>query len=399
MMDMVFRCDSGEVRIHTVDDLSWRTGLMDLVVRAGIFSQQPSVWDRPIQELTLDERRRRLALATGGASAVGPHAGRLAELFRPPAEIISHLGFEEARDEGKIQQKWILINIQEEANFSSQVLNRDIWKAEEVQQTIVENFIFLQWLNNGRDGRDYVRLYMPDALSGTDAYAFPHIAIIDPRTGEQVKVWKEMPKTPIEFVHTVHEFLERYSLRDDDKNPIQRALKPKPKPKPVNLEAMTEAEQVELALQKSMDVGATAGDEIIDITGGDGDLMEVEKPGQRRPEPKGKAIEQTPFQKISGSNHHQEPAQGPASTRIQFMLHDGSRVVRRFLLKDTVERLFEFVKADLLPEKEAQKEGGGNPNKEFELVSMGKRLIEVLDKTVEEAGLKMGTIMVEALED
>lgn len=398
MTVMEFRRDSHEVCVLLVDDLRWRTKLMRSVVRAGIFNQQSSVWNRvQPEELTLEERRRRMAAATGGASERGSHAGRLAELFRPPVEIISHLGFEEACDDGKEQQKWILVNIQEEANFGSQILNRDIWKDKEVQQAVMENFIFLQWLNNGRDGRDYVRLYMPDALSGIDANAFPHIAIIDPRTGEQVKVWKEMPKTPIEFVHTVYEFLERYSLRDDDKNPVQRVTKPKPKP--VNIEAMTEAEQLELALQNSMGGGATGNEDLADNIADDVDLMDVEQPEQKYLEPKGKAIEQTPFQKISGTNHHQEPAQGPDSTRIQFKLHDGSRVVRRFLLRDTVERLFEFVKADLLPEKEAQKDGGGNPHKEFELVSMGKRLIEVLDKTVEEAGLKMGTIMVEALEE
>jgi len=381
-----------------LDDLRWKTELMCSVVRAGIFNQQSSVWDQVQPEtLPLEERRRRMAAATGGASERGTQAGRLAELFRPPVEIISHLGFEEACDEGKAQEKWILVNIQEESNFGSQILNRDIWKAKLVQQTVMENFVFLQWLKNGRDGRDYVRLYMPDAMSGIDDSAFPHIAIIDPRTGEQVKVWKEMPNTPIEFVHTVYEFLERYSLHDDAKNPVQHVKKSNPKP--VNLEAMTEEEQFELALQNSMGAGAAGDDGLADVMMDDTEVMEVGKPEEKQPEPKGKAIEQTPFQKISGTNHHQEPAQGPDSTRIQFKLHDGSRVVRRFLLKDTVERLFEFVKADLLPEKEAQKEGGGNPNKEFELVSMGKRLVEVLDKTVEEAGLKMGTIMVEVLGD
>jgi len=30
---------------------------------------------------------------------------------------------------------------------------------------------------------------------------------------------------------------------------------------------------------------------------------------------------------------------------------------------------------------------------------LGKRLIDVLDQTVEEAGLKMGTVMVETMDD
>ena len=35
----------------------------------------------------------------------------------------------------------------------------------------------------------------------------------------------------------------------------------------------------------------------------------------------------------------------------------------------------------------------------FELVSMGKNLIESKDQTIEEAGLKNGTVMVEFVED
>jgi hypothetical protein len=344
--------------------------------------------------MSMEERGRRLAEATGGASARTAHATKLADLFRPPVEIISHLPFDHARDEAKESEKWMLVNIQDESVFASQVLNRDIWRAAEVQQTIRENFVFLQMNRNGRDGRDYVRLYMPHAVaSGTDGDLFPHIAIIDPRTGEQVKVWKEMPESPIEFVHALHEFLERYSLSLDAKNPVQRKTKPK-----IDVGRMTEEEMLQLALQHSLGGGGDGTPQAQDpdeFTRNE-DLMEFE---ETVPEPKGKEVEKSPFQKIAGDNHHQEPPPGPEVTRIQFKLHDGSRVVRKFLLKDRVERLFEYVKADLLPEKDAQKDDGGKANREFDLVSLGKRLIDVLDQTVEEAGLKMGTVMVETMDD
>ncbi|KAF8245351.1 hypothetical protein K440DRAFT_555949 [Wilcoxina mikolae CBS 423.85] len=373
-----------------------RVARADPRMRAGIFNQRTNVWDadQPISSLTLEERRRRLAEATGGASARTPHATKLADLFRPPVEIISHLPFDEARDEAKESEKWILINIQDESVFASQVLNRDIWRDSEVQQTIRENFIFLQMNRNGMDGRDYVRLYLPNAVAnGTDGDLFPHVAIIDPRTGEQVKVWKEMPKSPIEFVHTLHEFLERYSLNLDAKNPVQRQTKPK-----IDVGRMTEEEMLQLALQHSLtgDGNGTPQAQDPDEFTRHEDLMEFE---EAVPEPKGKEVEKSPFQKIASDKHHQEPPPGPEVTRIQFKLHDGSRVVRRFLLKDRVERLFEYVKADLLPEKEAQKDDGGNADREFDLVSLGKRLIDVLDQTVEVAGLKMGTVMVETMDD
>jgi hypothetical protein len=303
------------------------------------------------------------------------------------------LPFEEAREEAREQEKWILVNVQDESVFQSQVLNRDIWRAQEVQQCVREHFVFLQMNRNGRDGRDYIRLYMPNITAGISSDEFPHIAIIDPRTGEQVKVWKDMPQKPMEFVYTVYEFLERYSLSADAKNPVQRAAKPKP----VNVETMTEDEMLQLAMQQSLDANTSHTPRTQDpdeFTREDPDLVGVAE----EPQSKGKEAAKSPFQLIASDRPHQEPHPGPDSTRIQFKLHDGSRVVRRFLLKDPVKRLFEYVKADLLPEKEGQKEGG-DANKEFELVSMGKRLIEVLDQTVEEAGLKIGTVMVETIEE
>ena len=92
------------------------------------------------------------------------------------------------------------------------------------------------------------------------------------------------------------------------------------------------------------------------------------------------------------------PAGAPGSTRIQLKLADGSRVVRRFLVGDPVSRIYEYVKADLLPEQ-AMKRGeevtAATADRQFELVSMGKNLIDQLVISIEQAGLKMGTIMIE----
>jgi len=110
------------------------------------------------------------------------------------------------------------------------------------------------------------------------------------------------------------------------------------------------------------------------------------------------------FWRIRGDNHHAEPLNGPDVTRIQFKMSDGSRVVRKFLLKDRVERLFEYVKADLLPEHQEKRKSAADDKedllvgKEFELVSLGKKLIDHLEETIDEAGLKMGTVMVEIVD-
>ena len=61
-------------------------------------------------------------------------------------------------------------------------------------------------------------------------------------------------------------------------------------------------------------------------------------------------------------------------------------MVRRFAQDDSVQRIYEFLKAEPLEGKEGA---------DFELVSMGKNLIDSRDATIDAAGLKNGTVMVE----
>lgn len=371
-----------------------------IVGRPGIFNQN-TVWDDPDEPgLPPQERhRRRLAAATGGESERSSRDRTLADLFSPPFDLISNLSWEDARDEAKDDMKWILVNVQDMSIFQSQQLNRDVWKNKEVQETVRENFIFLQYNRAGNDARDYIRLYIPQAAGPEARYngsddLFPHVAIIDPRTGEQVKVWAKPPLNPIEFVHSLHEFLDRYSLSEDAKNPVQRKTKPK-----VDVDSMTEEEMMRLAMEESLGGAfprsATAHDPDAFTKEDDaGDLMGFEEQTPAEP-PK----EQSVFDKIAGDRHHVEPPPGGASTRIQFRLSDGSRTIRRFMPTDTVERLFEYVKADLLPELATKTGDESLAKKEFDLVSLGTKLIEHLGKTIEEANLKMGTIMVETVEN
>lgn len=358
--------------------------------------------------------RHRLAGAISGASEQSVNQRSLAEMFRPPYEIIEHLEFDEARDHAKEIKKWILVNIQDTLIFDCQVLNRDIWKAKEVKDTIKENFIFLQYDKAGIDGQKYVRLYFPhtiDVPPTSPLNPFPIIAIIDPRTGEQVKVWTDTPKEPLEFVMQLHEFLERYSLDNSVKNPVQ---KPNQTARKLDVDHMTEDEMLKEAMMRSLNNGEEAA-------GVHHDPDELTRE-QERDKGKGKQPEEvnlmefdddvpssstpaakTPFQIISKTNHHVEPPMGsPGITRIQFKLADGSRVVRRFALGDQVSRLYEWIKADLLPEQAAKKGEEvteTTSDKPFELVSMGKNLIDRLDSTLEEAQLKMGTVMIEFVDN
>jgi thioredoxin-related protein len=98
-------------------------------------------------------------MATAGASDTSQKSNLLAEMYRPPFELMSQLPWDEARDEGKENEKWIIVNIQDPAIFDCQVLNRDIWKNPQIKETVKENFIFMQYSKDDPRGNNYVQYY------------------------------------------------------------------------------------------------------------------------------------------------------------------------------------------------------------------------------------------------
>lgn len=373
--------------------------------RPGIFNQRedPSIWasDDPSNP---QAHREVLSRATGGASNQTSKANLLADLFRPPFDLISHLPLSDARDEGKEQEKWILINVQDPSIFDCQVLNRDIWKNASIRDTIKEHFIFLQFNKGDPRGQEYVNYYFSAMHESEDSY--PHIAIVDPRTGEQVKTWSGSPGPKAsDFLMDLHEFLDRYSLNMNTKNPVQGKRKEKKK----DVAAMSEEEMLEMAMQNSLDPNGAPKEEDPDAltrpsAGTNGKTRSPVASAEDTPDPGTTSASgrddlvqsptpkpSSPFAKISSSNPHEEPtsADPTQTTRIQFR-YSGGRIVRRFLLSDTIRRLYEWLKASPIE---------GKDGVDFELISMGKNLIDTLDVTINEAGLKQGTVMVELLED
>ncbi|PGH11499.1 hypothetical protein AJ79_04874 [Helicocarpus griseus UAMH5409] len=361
--------------------------------RPGIFNQRPvssSIWNQDESS----SHREALSRATGGASNASNKSTMLAEMYRPPFEIMSKLPWDLARDEGREKMKWILVNIQDASVFDCQLLNRDLWKNPGVMDTVKEHFIFLQYSKDDPRGSQYIQYYFP-GFDVQDNY--PHIAIVDPRTGEQVKAWTGPPVIkPADFLMQIHEFLDRYSLDHTVRNPVARR-KPEVKPER-KIETMTEDEMLEMALKNSLEGQTSSKQEDPDeLTRSIGDIkgkakadeveedVDMEANGEEEESPQSAA-----FASIPSDRPHTEPNPEPATvTRIQFR-HPNGRVIRRFNLSDPVRRLYEWLKASPLEDKAGV---------EFELVSMGQNLIGLLDTSVEDAGLKNGTVMVGFLED
>lgn len=72
--------------------------------------------------------------------------------------------------------RWLMINVQDESEFSCQVLNRDIWSSPAVKSIIEEHFVFWQVYKNSREGLRYMQFYPVNQ--------FPYVAVLDPRTGQ-----------------------------------------------------------------------------------------------------------------------------------------------------------------------------------------------------------------------
>lgn len=374
-------CTFLENSIERVSNLCFLPG------RPGIFNQRDtsSIWT----DESDPSQRQRLSAATGGASETSNKSNMLAEMYRPPFEIMSRQSWDWARQEGRETEKWILINIQDSSVFDCQVLNRDLWKDQGVQDTVKEHFIFLQYSKDDPRAAPYLQYYFQQHELSDN---YPHISIVDPRTGEQMKVLSSGPPVikASDFLIQLHEFLDRYSLKQNVRNPV---AKRKPEKKEKGVDAMTEEEMLDMAMRNSLGEGAEQKmDDPDDLTRstddvkgkgkatdtGDVDSGDVE--GQEA-DP-----ETSLFKSIPANQPHTEPPADPATTtRIQFR-HPSGRVIRRFALSDPVRRIYEWLKADPPLEDKA--------GVDFELNSIGQNLIHQLDTSVADAGLKNGTVMI-----
>lgn len=310
---------------------------------------------------------------------------------------MSMLPWDEARDVGKEEKKWLLVNLQNMEDFQCQALNRDHWKDEAIKALIKENFLFLQYDKSDHGAERYIGFYFPNQ-SHENLNNYPHVSVIDPRTGEQVKVWSGSPfPSALEFYGQLVEFLDRYSLAANSKNPVTKAKRPE---RSVNVDRMTEDEMLQLAMQNSLEAasggaGSLAPD-VVDpdeLTKSTGDVSKGKgKATEEEEEAAAPAPEPSAFARIPSDRPHVEPAADPkTTTRIQIR-NPPSRIIRRFGLDERVARLYEWLKAEPLPGKEGV---------EFELKSMpqGTNLLECLDATIAEAGLANGTVMVEFVEE
>merc|ERR1712226_571585 len=169
---------------------------------------------------------------------------RLHELFQPPVDLI-HLGdFQSARNVCNTKKKWLLVNIQNSIEFACQVVNRDVWSNPTVRDIINANFIMWQVPHDSDEGLHYATFY--------NVKNFPHISVIDPRTGERMVVWENLGMKPSadQFAELATLFLsehpnlnESFESKEDEKD------RPKEKKSVIDL---GEEDQLEAAISASL---------------------------------------------------------------------------------------------------------------------------------------------------
>lgn len=318
---------------------------------------------------------RRVRLERNRMSELTSTQRRLAELFKPPFDLIDRINLDAAKMKGRSEKKWILLNIQNQAEFRCQMLNRDFWANSEVKAKVKKSFIFLQYQHDSVNGEGYLNFYHADE--------FPHIAILDPMTGERVFKWKdgEVPDVE-EWLADVDLFLEKFSLQPSASNPhVNHEVKFDP-------DAMTEEQQIEFALKQSVAASGTNVEDAINIDEDD----EVDAATDNLAN---ETVQETadPFDTIEAQDHT-EPASGSV-TRIQFRFPSGKRIIHKFDFEsDTVKQIYQWIKF-LLKDTEESTYGIGAGDR-FTMSSVGKgKLLELVDLTIGEAGLKNASVLLE----
>nr|XP_033813829.1 UBX domain-containing protein 7 isoform X2 [Geotrypetes seraphini] len=179
--------------------------------------------------------RQEQELRNGGA--VDKKLTTLADLFRPPIDLMHKGSFETAKECGQMQNKWLMINIQNVQDFACQCLNRDVWSNEAVKTIIREHFIFWQVYHNSEEGQRYIQFYKLGD--------FPYISILDPRTGQKLVEWHQLDVSS--FLEQVTGFLGEHGQLDG-----LSTSPPKKRMRSENLIDASEDSQLEAAIQASL---------------------------------------------------------------------------------------------------------------------------------------------------
>lgn len=177
-------------------------------------------------------------------SSSNQKSAKLAELFRPPTDLLFVGTYDEAIERAKAKKLWLVVNVQDIHEFDSQRLNRDTWSNASVRALIQASCVFLQLPYGTRAASEFLHLY---PVGGADATV--SVAVIDPRTGERVLRWQGFVAHE-EFFVRLSDTIDRLPL--DSYRKVAQRPKVAPRVPEVQRE-LTEEESIAAAIAASLE--------------------------------------------------------------------------------------------------------------------------------------------------
>jgi len=259
-----------------------------------------------------------------------------ADLFAPPTEILfAGNTLDDAKKVGQEQCRHIVVNVQDVEEFASMTLNRDTWSDRKLKNLLKDKFVFCQCFQSSDFGREIQMLY--------PGHKNPSVHILDPRTGELLHSWSSIK--PIgglpakQVIAKLEEIIKQVSLKpkrireqepvfsvggDSEEDSalaaaIAASLQESPAKKP-SKRAKVDEEKVEVHSLVS------SPEESLPANGSQGTESKVNWAELYKDEPK-------------------EPELGVVGAmKLRIKLPDNSVCTRRFLLKDKVQCLHDFIR-------------------------------------------------------
>ncbi|GLI69181.1 hypothetical protein VaNZ11_013750 [Volvox africanus] len=310
--------------------------------------------------------------ATSSSPAAAPGTQGLSGLFKLPADLVFSGNAEMAMGEAAANGKWLLLNVQSATEFASHMLNRDTWSHEALKELLKGTFVFYQTHENSPDGRALIKAYKLDAMSGASGPC-PAILVLDPLTG--AKMWHRTGFIDAEkLMEELVPFMDHGPLDSGAANLAQSNLMRKATAAKevahgstlgsagLGAGAMTEDEELALAIAMSMEGGENAGgsgpraaadeveaamDELDDLDEAAiwAHIQAAERAAAAGTEAGAPVETKSPEEVASQALARvpAEPSEGdPEAVRVALRMPDGTRVTRRFRRVDPVQVLFDF---------------------------------------------------------
>lgn len=98
----------------------------------------------PMRNFAREAELQEQLLFAGEGSSSKTRRNRLEDVFRPPVDLIYAGTFQMVKEFTKNENKWLIVNLQDNTEFLSLILNRDIWSYKELKSVIQKYFVFYQ---------------------------------------------------------------------------------------------------------------------------------------------------------------------------------------------------------------------------------------------------------------